>query len=190
LLVITNEGDYETHLQQLGNVFQLLRESGLKVNVTKSFFCKEQLEYLGYWITRGGIQPLAKKVEAMLNIAPPKTRKQLRSFIGMINYYRDMWIRRAHTLAPLTGMTSAAVKWEWNAEHQLAFDTIKIIMARETLLTHPNFRKPFHVHANARKLQLGSVISQSGRPLAFYSRKLLEAQTRYTTKLLRENYFL
>ena len=43
LLVITNEGDYETHLQQLENVFQLLRKSGLKVNATKSFFCKEQL---------------------------------------------------------------------------------------------------------------------------------------------------
>jgi hypothetical protein len=48
LLVINNEGDYETHLQQLGNVFQLLRDSGLKVNDTKSFFCKEQLEYLGW----------------------------------------------------------------------------------------------------------------------------------------------
>jgi hypothetical protein len=136
LLVITNEGDYETRLQQLGNIFQLLRDSGLKVNATESFFCKEQLEYLGYWITREGKQLLAKKVEAILNIAPPKMRKQLRSFIGMINYYRDMWIRRAHTLAPLTGMTSAAVKWEWNAKHQLAFDTIKRIMARETLLTH------------------------------------------------------
>jgi hypothetical protein len=99
----------------------------------------------------------------------------------MINYYRDMWIRRAHTLAPLTGMTSAAVKWEWTAKHQLAFKTIKRIMARETLLTHPNFEKLFHVHADASTLQLGSVISQSGRALAFYSRKLLEAQTRYTT---------
>jgi hypothetical protein len=181
LLVITNEGDYDTHLQQLESVFKLLRDSGLKVNATKSFFCKEQLEYLGYWITREGIQPLAKKVEAILNIAPPETRKQLRRFIGMINYYRDMWIRRAHTLAPLTGMTSAAVKWEWTAVHQKAFETIKRIMARETLLTHPNFQQPFHVHADASKLQLGSVISQSGKPLAFYSRKLLDAQTRYTT---------
>ena len=181
MLVLTNEGDFSTHLEQLEAVFHLLRKSGLKVNATKSFFCEEQLEYLGYWITREGIQPLSRKVEAILNIAPPKTRKQLRSFIGMINYYRDMWIRRAHTLAPLTGMTSAKVKWEWTTEHQRAFDTIKRIMAREVLLTHPNFQKPFHVHADASKLQLGSVISQTGKPLAFYSRKLIEAQTRYTT---------
>ena len=108
----------------------------------------------------------------------------------MINYYRDMWIRRAHTLAPLTGMTSAAVKWEWTSEHQKAFDTIKRIMDREVLLTHPNFQNPFHVHADASKLQLGSVITQSRRALAFYSRKLLEAQTRYTTTERKENYFL
>jgi hypothetical protein len=125
LLVITNEGDFETHLQQLESVFHLLRKSGLKVNTTKSFFCKEQIEYLCYWITREGIHPLSRKVEAILNIAPPKTRKQLRSFIGMINYYRIMWIRRAHTLAPLTGMTSASVKWEWTSEPQRAFDTIE-----------------------------------------------------------------
>jgi hypothetical protein len=54
-------------------------------------------------------------------------------------------------------------------------------MAREVLLTHPNSQKPVNVHADASKLQLGSVISQTGKPLAFYSRKLLEAQTRYTT---------
>ena len=80
----------ENHLEQLKIVFTRLRDAGLKIHAKKSFFGRTELEYLGYWITRDGIQPLPKKVQAILNIKSPTTRKQLRSFIGMINYYRDI----------------------------------------------------------------------------------------------------
>ena len=78
-----------------------MREAGLKVNANKSFFCQTQLEYLGYWITREGIQPLLKKVKAIQQIATPKNKGQLRSIMGLVNYYRDSWIRRSYLLAPL-----------------------------------------------------------------------------------------
>ncbi len=122
-----------------------------------------------------------KKVEAIKNIAPPKTRKQVRSFIGMINYYRDMWPKRSHLLAPLTILTSKNVKFKWTDEHQKAFDEIKTVIAQETLLTYPDFSKPFHLHTDSSKVQLGSNITQDEKPIAFYSRKLSPAQTRYTT---------
>ncbi len=122
-----------------------------------------------------------KKVEAILQIAPPKTRKQLRKFIGMVNYYRDVWPHRAHPLAPLTKLTSDKIPFKWTEEHQQAFDDMKRIIAKETLLTYPNFSKPFQIHTDASDLQLGACISQDGKPLAFYSRKMNPAQTRYTT---------
>jgi hypothetical protein len=65
----------------------------LKVTAKKSFFGRSKIEYLGYWITRHGIQPVSKKVEAIKNIVPPKTRKELNQFIGIVNNYQDMWIR-------------------------------------------------------------------------------------------------
>jgi hypothetical protein len=105
LLVIT-KSDWHDHLRHLDIVFKRLQQAGLKVNATKSFFGKEELEYLGYWITRAGIQPIAKKVDAIKNIAPPKTKRELRRFIGIVNYYRDMWVRRADVLTPLTALTS------------------------------------------------------------------------------------
>ena len=181
LVLLSKEGEFDEHVVQLEKVFTLLQGAGLKVNMSKSFFAKEELEYLGYWITREGVQPSAKKVEAILRIAPPKTRKQLRSFIGMVNYYRDMWIRRSHALAPLSAMCSVNVKFKWEEEHQKAFDLVKRIVAREVLLSHPDFTLPFHIHTDASKLQLGAVISQNGKPLAFYSRKLKGAQTKYNT---------
>jgi len=180
LLVLT-KGTFEDHLEKLETVFRRLQDAGLKVNARKSFFARGELEYLGYWITREGIQPMKDKVAAIMNIAEPKTRKQLRSFIGVVNYYRDMWIRRSHILAPLASLTSTKTKWSWGPKQKAAFAMAKKVIAREAMLAYPDFTKPFVIHTDASHYQLGGVISQDGKPIAFYSRKLNDAQTRYTT---------
>ena len=78
-------------------------------------------------------------------------------------------------------MTSKQAKWEWTPACQQAFDNIKKVVSRETLLSYPDFNEPFEIHTDASKLQLGAVISQKGKPVAFYSRKLNSAQVNYTT---------
>ena len=180
LLIITN-GTFETHLKQLEQVLTRLAEANLKVNLVKSHFAQHETEYLGYEITRDGIRPKMKKVKAIMQIETPTTRKKLRRFIGMVNFYRDVWPMRAHVLAPLSKLTSNKVPWKWTEEHQQAFEEMKRIIAKETLLTYPNFSKPFTIHTDASDLQLGACISQDGKPIAFYSRKLNPAQTKYTT---------
>ena len=180
LLVVTN-GTLEDHLEKLTEVLKRLRQAGLKVNAKKSFFAREELEYLGYWITRDGIQPTASKVKAIGAIEPPSNKKQLRRFIGMVNYYRDMWGKRSEILAPLATLTSKSAKWKWEPEHQTAFETMKAVIAREAMLAYPDFDDEFILHTDASHTQLGAVISQKGKPIAFYSRKLKPEQTRYTT---------
>jgi hypothetical protein len=109
-LLVTTKSDWQDHLQHLDVVFHRLKDAGLKVNARKSFFGRDELEYLGYWISRAGIQPISKKVEAIKNIAPPTNKRELRRFIGIVNYYRDMWIRRSEVLAPLSKLTSKTAK--------------------------------------------------------------------------------
>ena len=92
-----------------------------------------------------------------------------------------MWPKRSEVMAPLSSMTSSKVKWQWTDVHQKAFDEVKRIITKETLLMYPDFNKPFDIHTDASKTQLGAVISQNGKPVAFYSRKLNQAQIRYTT---------
>ena len=92
-----------------------------------------------------------------------------------------MWRGRSHLLAPLARLTSKKVKFEWTDVEQTSFDEVKKILSREVMLAFPNFSKPFVIHTDASNLQLGSVISQDDKPIAFYSRKLNDAQTRYTT---------
>ena len=180
LLVLTS-GNWMDHLDKLDQVLQRVRAAGLKVNAEKSFFGKGKLEYLGYWVTRKGIQPLPKKVDAMLNIQVPKTKRNLRTFVGLINYYRDMWPKRSEYLAPLTNLMSKTAKWKWTDKHTKAFEKIKKLISKETLLSYPQFDKPFEIHTDASKDQLGAVIMQEGKPIAFYTRKLNPAQRNYDT---------
>jgi hypothetical protein len=99
-LLLTNSS-FKYHLLKLEMVLARLSTAGMRVKISKSKFFAEQIENLGYWITRQGIQPMRNKVEAILNIKAPKTRKELRQFIGIVNYYRNMWFRRSELLARL-----------------------------------------------------------------------------------------
>jgi hypothetical protein len=93
------EKGFEKHLDKLELVLTWLQEAGLKINAVN--FAQTNLEYLGYNISREGLCPSQKKVEAILQIKAPTSCEQLRHFIGMVNYYRDMWPLRSHLLAPL-----------------------------------------------------------------------------------------
>ena len=170
-LLHVTKGSRTEHFTVLEEMFTYLQKAGLKVNASKSCFGAHKVDYLVYHVTRDGFMPIPKKVKAIQALAVPKTRKQLRQFIGMINFYRDMWQKHYELLAPLTALTSQNVKYDWKDEHQKCFDVIKRVIGREVLLDYPDFNAPFEIHTDASKLQIGAVIPQKGKPVAFYSQK-------------------
>ena len=100
--------------------------------------------------------------------------------MGIVNYYWDMWDIRSHLLYPSTALTLNKVNFKLTDVEQKAFDDINCAAAQDTLLSYLDFNKCFDIHADASDYQLGVVISQNGKPLAFYSQKLTVPQTRYT----------
>ena len=166
LLTIT-KSTLSDHLDKLRKVLTRLREAGLKVNADKSKFCAHEVEYLGYILTRDGIKPQSNKVEAILAIQPPTNVKELRRFLGMVQYYRDMWMRRSDMLAPLTdligecGQTKTTkakgtkkASWHWDDIHQQAFDLIKTTIARDVVLAYPDYSERFEIYADASNPKL------------------------------------
>ena len=113
-------------------------------------------------------------------MTPPKNKIQVHAFIGIINQYRDMWDWRSHLLHPLTTRMSPKLKFEWNHVEHTGYDEIERNVVHDILLEHPDFNKQFDIHMDASNHQLGAVISQDGKPIAFFSCKLTETRMRHT----------
>ncbi len=193
LLIIT-KGILDERLQKMETVLTRLHDAWLKVNAAKSLFCAHEIEYLVYILTRDGIKPQPKKVQAILALNPPNNDKELRHFLRMVQYYRDMWARRSEMLAP-SHWPSGRVQqnkdhqknktkkkhWRWDPIHQQAFDNVKAAIAKETVIAYPDFfLKPFEIYTDASATQLGAMIAQDNRPIAFFSRKLSKMQQKYS----------
>ena len=162
LLMMTSD-TLDDHLRKLELVLDRLKANGLKVNAEKSTFCATEIEYLGYRITRDGIQPLPKKVQAILDLEPPTNLKELRRVLGIVQYYRDIWQQRSHILAPLTELVGKVKrKFKWERVHQESFKTMKKIVSRDVLLAYQDFNVPFEIYTDASDRQLGAVITQNG----------------------------
>jgi hypothetical protein len=192
-LLCISRSSLEDHLKKFEEVLRCLYNAGLKINAEKLTFCTIEIEYLGYILTREGIKPQSNNVQAILAIQLPTNVKVLRHFLGMVQYYRDLWARRSKMLAHLTSLVGECgqtkvtrakgtkkVPWHWDEVHHRVFGHIKVTIAREVVLAYPDYSKVFKIYTNASSIQLGAVIAQENRPIAFFSWKLSTTQCKYS----------
>ena len=101
----------------------------------------------------------------------------------MVTYYQDMWPCCAHVLKPLTKLSGLPKKTQinWMPKRIGAFEQMKAIDAHDVLLAYPNHNEPFEIYTDAPDYQLGAVLMQHDRPVAYHSRKLNPAQQNYMT---------
>jgi hypothetical protein len=112
----------EDHLEKLEEVLRQLCDAGLKVDAAKSTFCTLEIDYLGYLLTRDGIKSQSNKVQAILANKPPTRVRQLGHFLGMVQYYCELWERWSEMLAPLTSLVRECGKTKTSK----AKETIKV----------------------------------------------------------------
>src|SRR5215470_8795448 len=188
ILIASPDGD--AHHSHLNTVFKRLNDAGLRINPDKCVFSVPKLDFLGHTISAEGIQPLQEKVSAIRNFPQPDSQTQLRKFLGMVNYYLRFIEHGADILRPLNALLrpkakKSTAKVEWNEEATTAFLDIKNKIADTTLLTHPIHDAPTRLTTDASCTAVGGILQQKQNnvwlPLAFFSKKLQPAETRYST---------
>ncbi|MGH7954719.1 MAG: Ty3/Gypsy family RNase HI domain-containing protein, partial [Gloeomargaritales cyanobacterium] len=135
----------------------------------------------GFVFTTNGIKPQQSKVKSILQLDIPQDKKEVRHFVGLVNYYKNMWPKRAHVLSPLTALTSNKTTFNWKEEHTKAFNEMKALVSQDVLERFPDEKISLDIYTDASEYQLGAVIKQDSHPIAYYSRKLTPTQQRYTT---------
>ena len=150
----------EAHLEHLRKVFLRLREAKLKLKASKCSFFKKHIQYLGHLVSGYGIEPLPEKLDAVENMPPPKTPKEVRQFLGLVGYYRKFVPKFADIARPLTNLTKQDVKFEWSEKCQKTFQLLKDMLLKEPVLKYPDPSKPYTLFTDASKYAWACVLTQ------------------------------
>ncbi|XP_062704036.1 uncharacterized protein K02A2.6-like [Aedes albopictus] len=175
----------EEHLQNLEHVLQRLEEAGLLLNKEKREFFKEAVDFLGHRIDKDGLHKDPGKVKAILEVEPPMNTKEVRSFVGLVNYYAKFGPNLAHHLQPLYELLKDGVDFSWNKKRQQAFEKAKKLIAGDTVLAHYYRNIPVKLYCNASNAGIGAVIThvfpdKSERPISFASRVYKKHEGNYS----------
>jgi hypothetical protein len=178
--------DRQTHLHHLEAFFKALAANGLAINLEKCVFATPSLEILGHTISVMGAAPTADHTAKIKNCPPPQDIKQLQHFLSMVNFYRRFLPTCAQILKPLTDLLKGRAKTlEWTVSAQEAFQNAKRLLAAAVPLQHPAPNAELSLATDAFDSHIGGVMQQKSgdhrRPLVFFSCKLPETESRYST---------
>ena len=180
------------HARDLEEIFERLKEVGLQLKPSKCSFELPQVELLGHVVSAEGVKPLPTKVEAIVNLAPPTSQKAVRSFLGMVGYYREHIPNYAEIALPLTELTKKNQPFVWGDEQHESFETLKQALVQAPILAHPDPAKPYTLYTDASDQAIGAILVQKDeegveRVIAYLSHKLSGPQLRWPT-IEREAY--
>jgi transposase InsO family protein len=182
--VITGADTADRQLEILRSVFGCLRSAGIRTQLSKCRFLQSSVRYLGHRIDATGIHPTDERLSAIRDMARPTNRKQLRSFLGAINYYSKFIAHLQSTCEPLHRLTRNDTPWEWTDEHDAIFTALKDRLTSSETLVHYDNDKPLIIATDASDTGIGAVLMHrfpdgSERPIAFASRLLSDVERRY-----------
>ena len=184
-VVVYSENEVE-HVQHLRCVLECFRKFGLTLKEAKCEWGKVKVEYLGHVIGGGELAVPAHRAAAMADYIQPRTKKQLRSFLGAAGYYRQFvegFAKLSAVLTPWTAKSAPSVVG-WTVEGREAFERIKVSLVNCVCLTIPSQEDTFILHTDASGMGIGATLNvrRNGKilPVAYYSRQLQGAQHRYS----------
>jgi thymidylate kinase len=174
---ITYSTGFDSHKENLVEIFGRLRKANLKLNPVKCQFFKSHVTFLGFVVDEKGLSPDPRLIEAIANRQEPHSAKAVASFLGLTGYYRRFVKDYSKIAEPLTRLLSPKLKFHWGPEQQQAFETLRDKLTTYPILRRPDFSKPFILHTDASGHTIGAILAQKDEDgkehaVAYHSKKL------------------
>ena len=184
-LLVTSSSP-EEHKQHLRQIFERLSHYGIIIHPQKCVFGASSVEFLGHLVDGNGIHPLSAKVQAIVDFPQPTSRRQLCTFLGLINFYHRFIPGCAKIVEPLNALLSVGNEHlSWDDTTTQSFSAVKEALASATLLTHPKPHALTNIMMDASNTAVGAVLQQyingQWQLISFFSKKLQPAETCYST---------
>ena len=184
--ILCHNTTWKEHLATLRDTFQRVREAGLTIRPSKCSVGYSSVDFVGHVVGRGCLSMDEEKLGRIRSAPQPRTKKQVRSFLGLAGYYRKFIPNYAEIAVPLTDLTkkNQPNQVQWGDAQQHAFDTLRDLLTRAPILRLPDFSKPFIIQTDASDTGIGCILLQEyddGRfPVACASKKLLPRERNYS----------
>ena len=180
--IIVFSDDMHSHINDLRRVFKKLKSAGFTLRGSKCLLGQHSVTHLGFHYSAKGVAPSEEKTKTIAEWPVPRSAKQLRSFIGFANFYRNFVPGFADISSPLNDLTSKTAAFTWTPKHQTAFDTLRQSLMSPPILDYPQQQDHFTLTTDASDVELGAVLTTSrGTVIEFASRALTSAEQKYTT---------
>ena len=185
--IICYGSTFQETLDNLETVFKRLREANLKLKPSKCNLFQKEVEFLGHIISENGIRCCPKKLEAVKEWPTPKSRKEMKSFLGFAGYYRRFIKSYSEIAHPLNDLTKEKVKYIWTEKCETAFQKLKEALISSDVLAYPEKDAEYILDTDASNFGIGAVLSQvqSGkeRVISYASKTLSQSQQNYCTTM-------
>ena len=183
--VIIPSNSVDQQCERLSIVLERFRQHNLRVKASKCTFGATSVQYLGHVVSNKGIHTDPSKVQAVFELPDPKNLEELRSFLGLVGYYRKFIPNFAALATPLVHLTTKHTKFHWGVPEHNAFVTLKTLLCQAPILAYPDFHKKFVLQTDASDLGLGAVLTQydsfgNERPISYASRPLTPREKAYS----------
>ena len=177
--ILIASSNLHTHAQHLAQVLDRLDKSGAKVNRLKCQLATSSVKFLGYNLTSDGLSTLVSKTDSLRKLPSPKTKDEVRSVVGMLNYYGKFLPNMSQLIRPLHTLLRTGTTFNWSSECETSLRQAIDIIAKPPILRHFDETQKLVLSTDACGYGIGAVLSQQNQPLCFASRTLLPAETRY-----------
>ena len=184
--IIIFSSSFSEHIKHLEIVLERLRNANITLKKDKCVFGAKEVKFLGHIVSKDGIKINPEKVEVVKNFEAPKTRKDLKKFLGVINFYHHFFKDMGKVAAPLYEVCSLKQKFKWGIPQEKAFETLKVQMCEAITLYYPDFSKPFLLRTDASDYGISGTLAQKDdqgleRVITFCSKTLSLPQRSYST---------